>query len=185
MKIYCHKCKENLSSTIQDKFEQFEVGRIVCPKCKTKQKRYLSESDMLIYFLISALAYILLFTIIMLLFDKTDFGLITWILVAIIFIIGLIFMKQTSIYIYNNALFKKEIKDISIEEDKDVIRKRMRWQFIMFMLLALFTGTSKGMELYFVALILIFAAVVGIKIYLSLKNEKEAANLIISKRNLK
>lgn len=181
MKICCNKCKENISLTIQERFEQFEVGRVICPKCKTKQKRYLSESDMLIYFLISALSYILLFTIIMMLFNQFDFTITTWVLMAIVFISGLIFMKQLSLYIYDKALFKKDFKDIALEEDKDVIRKRMRWQFIMFMLLVLFTGTSGGLEIYFIGLISIFTAVVGIKIYLSLKNEKNAASVKINK----
>ena len=124
---------------------------------------------------------IILGTIIMMLFNQFDFTITTWVLMAIVFISGLIFMKQLSLYIYDKALFKKDFKDIALEEDKDVIRKRMRWQFIMFMLLVLFTGTSGGLEIYFIGLISIFTAVVGIKIYLSLKNEKNAASVKINK----
>ena len=173
MKIKCTQCQEDLSKQIRENFEQYEVGRIVCPKCRKKQERYISESELLMYFGISALSYVLLFTIIMILFEYLGTTPIAFIIIAGLFIIGYYFLKNVSLAIYKNAYFKKDLKNVVFKENKMVIQKRLRWQFIMFMLVALMFGTSSEYTVYFIVAISLFAIIVGIKVYLSIKNERQ------------
>lgn len=172
MKIKCEKCNQDLSKEIRENFEQYEVGRIVCPKCHCKQKRYISEAELLMYFGISALSYVVLFAIIMAIFKSMDITPVSILMVVALFAIGYIVLKNVSLLIYQNAYFKKELKNIAFVEDKTSIQKHLRWQFIMFMLVALMFGTNDEFSVYFIIAIVAFVIIVGIKIYLSIKNEK-------------
>lgn len=181
MKIYCDKCRQNLSREIQTQFEEFEVGRLKCPKCKSKQRRYVSEADLLLYFGVSAFLYVLLFGSIFTLFKLYDFEWFVWLGIALIFVTGFFLMKELGLQIYDKAFFKNDLKFIVQDEKKDEIRKRMRWQFIMFMLVALFVGTQAGNEAPLVVMLILFAIIVGIKVYLCLKNERATLSKIKEK----
>ena len=172
MKIKCTHCGQDLSKDIRENFEQYEVGRVICPKCRTKQKRYISESELLMYFGISALSYILLFSVIMGVFRY--FGTIpfSFIIIVGLFIIGYFFLRNVSLLIYRNAYFKKDLSEVVFKEDKVSIQKHLRWQFIMFMLVALMFGAIPEYSIYFLIAIGAFIIIVLIKIYLSIKNEK-------------
>ena len=173
MKIKCTHCGEDLSKVIRENFEQYEVGRVICPKCRCKQKRYISESELLMYFGVSALSYVVLFALVMAIFKvvgTTPFG---FLLVALLFVIGYFLMKNVSLAIYKYAFFKKDLQNTIFKEDKVSIQKHLRWQFIMFMLVALMFGTNAEFSLYFLIAIGLFVVIVGIKIYLSIKNERK------------
>ena len=172
MKIKCEKCGQDLSKNIRESFEQYEIGRTVCPKCHTKQKRYISESELLMYFGVQALFYVVIFTIIMAILKYIGIIPISFILIAAIFVIGYFILKNVSLLIYEKAYFKQELKNVVFVEDKTSIQKHLRWQFIMFMLVALMFGTMDEYSFYFIVAIVAFVIIVAIKVYLSIKNEK-------------
>ena len=47
MKIYCEKCRQEISSECNKQIENYKVGKVICPHCHYEQKRYLSEADIL------------------------------------------------------------------------------------------------------------------------------------------
>lgn len=172
MKIKCTHCGEDISKEIRSNFEDYTVGRIVCPHCHTKQKRYISESELLMYFGISALAYVLLFSIIVLIYDLVGVNPLAIFLIVGLFIIGYFFTINFASAIYKYAFFKKDLQNIVFKEDKKAIQKHLRWQFIMFMLAAFMLGYDPEFKLYFFIAIIAFTIIVGVKVYLSIKNER-------------
>lgn len=171
MKCTCIKCNKEISKNVDKTIENFEVGRIICPHCKMEQKRYLSESDMLMYFGIAATYYCLLISLFMMIYEIFGFNFITIGVITVIFIISYFILKQITRFIYIKAPFKSNIKDIEIKEDKEAVTKRNRWQFIAFMVVALMMSSQPELFSYYVFLLVAFVSVIILKLYLCLKNE--------------
>ena len=91
MKIYCEKCRQEISSECNKQIENYKVGKVICPHCHYEQKRYLSEADILLYFGISEVLYVLLSLISVFVFRKlgvsaVSIGLLFVLLVASYFV---------------------------------------------------------------------------------------------------
>lgn len=172
MKVECIHCHLDLSKKIQANFEQFECGKVICPHCKKEQKRYISEADLLIYFGFSAVLYCLLLSLVFLVFNLGQISVVTLVLIAILFVIGYFLMKQLINQIYLKAFFKKDLQFKVIEEDAQVVKKRLKWQFMMFMLIALMMSTQPDLIFPFLFMIVAFIIIVMIKVTLSIKKER-------------
>ena len=70
MKVYCDKCNEEISSDIDVKFDKLQIGYFVCPKCHKENKRYISETDLLLYLGLSELFYLILSIITTIIINK-------------------------------------------------------------------------------------------------------------------
>ncbi|MEG0177108.1 hypothetical protein [Anaerorhabdus sp.] len=179
LQLKCEKCKQNFNKSVAAAFEEYKVGYVVCNECKKKNSRYISESDLLMYFVCSATLYTLAVVAIYLLLNLLGsvnvfiiYGIIAFLFVGMFFL-----SKYICYYIYVMAPFKKEWKDKQLDEDAAGIAKRMRWQFIMFLLVALMFGSQPNLIIYCFVLLVAFIAVVGIKVNLCLRNEKAQLNI--------
>ncbi len=176
LKCLCIKCNKDISKNVDKVIENFEVGKIICPHCKMQQKRYLSESDMLMYFGIAATYYCLLISLFMIIYETFGFNIITLSVICILFILSYFVLKQVTRFIYLKAPFKSNIKDFEIDEDKEAVTKRNRWQFIAFMVVALMMSSQPELFNYYVFLLFAFVSIIILKLYLCLKNEYNSIN---------
>lgn len=171
MKENCINCKKEINKLIQKNFDEYIVGRYQCNNCKTKQHRYISELDLMIFFGINSISYALAIFIVFSIFDFVHNIIISSILIFIFFIGLLLFFKFIPIWIYNNPPLKSNWKNTVFTEEEKLISKRMKWQFIMFLLVSFMFGTSKEFTKFFYILIIAFIIIILIKIYLLYKRE--------------
>lgn len=174
MKNYCTKCNHEISKEIEKAIENYECGHIICPHCKTKQKRYLSESDILIYFGITSTFYCLMISILLFIYDLLGISTYSILIACVLFILAYFFLKQVTRFIYEKAPFKQDIKNIEIKEDREAVTKRMRWQFIAFMIVALMMSGEPKLTNEYCFLLIAFIIIIIIKLYLSIKNERNS-----------
>ena len=173
MKVKCINCKTDLNKVITKNFDEYLVGRYECSKCRNKQKRYISELDLMIYFGLSCLSYALSIFIVFTLFNIINDIMISSIIVAIFFI-GLFFLfRIIPLWIYDKTPLKYEWKEYKFSEEEKQISKRMKWQFIMFLIVSFMFGTSNEFTIFFIILIVAFIIITFIKIYLLYKREKQ------------
>lgn len=179
MKIQCEKCHQQLNKAIAKSFEEYQVGFVQCPECNKKNTRYISESDLLMYFACSATLYTLAVLIIYGLFTLLPMigGWMLLVLFALLFTAMYFLSKSLSYYIYVAAPFKKGWQNKKLDENAEEIAKRMKLQFVLFLLVALMFGTQTNLIVYCVILLISFIVLVGIKIRLSLRNEKRELNI--------
>lgn len=170
MKVYCEKCGCEISRDVDSRFEQFDIGHIICPECHSKQKRYISEADLLIYFGVSATFYGIMAIIISTIFSGAGFNLVTGVMIAVLFVFAYWFQKSMSRMQYVNAYLKSETKNKDFGEDKKEVGKRLRWQFLAFVVLALMIGTDPAYIIPFILMVVAFIAITFLKVYLLLKN---------------
>lgn len=172
MKISCENCQKDINAQIQRKFEQFEVGYVTCKECNKNQARYISESDILLYFGISELLYLFLSVVTLLSFYYIGISLYLIPVFLIFLIIGYIIQKRISIYIYVNAPFKKDYMYKSFKEDKQQIQRSTNWQFILFFALAITAVTGTSFQLFFLVISLIAIMITFIKFFACIKKER-------------
>ena len=163
MKINCESCGKPITSQVNSRFEQFEPGRVVCPHCGHKQKRYISEADLLIYLIVLVFIFFLL-----------NWKMQVWILILAVglFVATYFAMKYGSAMLYEKAYFKADIKNKVIQEDVNTVRKRLKTQFILFMLVAFMFGTQPEFIPFFFILITAFLMLTVIKVRLAIRNER-------------
>lgn len=172
MKNYCYNCKKEISKEVEKMIENYEPGHLKCPHCKTKQKRYLSEADILVYFTLVSIFYCLLISLFLFVYDLFGINLPVIIFVCIVFVISYFILKQMTRFIYDKAPFKQDIKNYEIEEDRKAVTKRMKWQFLAFMVVALMMSGTPELAGTYAFLLVAFAIINAIKLYLSIKNER-------------
>lgn len=173
MKIYCENCKKNISGYVERNIDEYRVGYVICPYCKQKQKRYISESDLLLYFAISELFYLVLSIITIILLNLAN-GI--WMMLAIcipLLIIGFIIQRQIIHKIYLNAYGKKEYANIDLKEDGPAIIKSISWQYMLFFALAITFITVSEAKIFFGIMCVISVCLSFLKYYLCIKKEKE------------
>ncbi|MCI5773569.1 MAG: hypothetical protein MR210_03300 [Erysipelotrichaceae bacterium] len=176
MKIKCPKCDHILNKDVAKQFEEFEIGQISCPKCKFKLKRFVSETDLLLYFLCSIILYSLACLLIYTTFDFVQNFWASLIILIIIFTTAFLLTRIFTFKIYENAYFKEDLKNKPYElNEKGNIAKRLKTQFILFMCLVLFFGSQPQFITAFFIFIIVFFVLTFIKFRLCLKTEKMTA----------
>lgn len=172
MKIVCEHCNKDLQKQVYHQFEQFEVGYVICPHCQKKNKRYLSELDIISYFCLSSLMYtfglILVFTM------MNTFG-VTWYVIAItLSVVTFMFfmMKGSCTLIFNKAFFRQNYRDLDMQEDQKNVQRRLKKEFMSFMIIAFVFGTQTYLLSYFPLMLLLFMLVVIWQITRLIQREK-------------
>ena len=171
MKIYCDKCHEDVSSDVDVVFDKLQVGHFICPKCHKENRRYVSETDLLLYLGLSELFYLFISIITKIVMDKFKLSYVTAIAVIAILVIGFIVQKQIDRYVYENAYFKKDRKYKEREEDKDQISRSLVWQSMLFLALTISYITLEEVNVFFLLVSVAAIILTFVKFYLSLKNE--------------
>lgn len=183
LKVLCEKCNKDMNKAVAEAFETYQVGKVKCKTCSKRNTRYISESDLLIYFACSCILYTLAVIAIYFLFNlmTTISPFIIYGIIILLFI-GMYFLTKTiCYYIYEKAPFKSQWKTFEFKEDVEGIKKRLKWQFILFLLVALMFGSQPDLINYAFLLLITFTILIIIKVYLSLRNER---NTVESKKKI-
>lgn len=177
MRIKCEKCGKDISIYVDQSFEQFTIGRIVCPNCNKKQGRWLTHFDLMMYLGISCLFYIAVAYIFM--NAMNILGLKWYVVVAILilYIILYIILKTIDRSIYQKAPFKNSWMNKEIYEDASKVKKTMRFEFTAYLVIVIMIGTGNYSPWLFALLSLLFGVMIFIKSYFLLKNEKTSTKL--------
>ncbi len=173
MKIYCEKCHEDISGECNKNIENYTVGRVVCPKCHHEQKRYISEADILLFFGVSEVFYILFSLLTAFLIKKAGLSPVSILFVIVLIVAFFFASKALSSAIYTKAFFKNEIRNKVFEDDKIAIQRNISWQFVLFFAITItFLTTNEGKVFFGIAMPLA-ASFTFIKLYFQLKYEKK------------
>lgn len=167
MKIYCDKCHEPINIPIDSQFDKFLVGQPICPSCHKQQKRYISESDLLLYMTINECFYLLLTVITSILFNFFKLSYITIIAIIVMLAFGFIGLKNVDRLIYTKANYNKDINNLN--EDKQKIQKSMNWQSMLFFVLVISYVTLNEVNYFFLAISVLSIIFTYIKFRLSIK----------------
>ena len=180
MKILCEKCNQNISVKVDSLFESYSVGKIQCDKCKKLSNRYISEADILLYYGLSEVIYVVISLVTKAFMNSTGF---TWWMMGVIVLVLIAYFflqKQLSRLIYVNAYFKKDFKDYDFKQDPESISKNMKWQFMLFFAIAITYMLEDTAKLFFGVMLILSVLLTFIKFYLALKNEK---NIVLNDPN--
>ena len=174
MKIPCDHCGKDIKKQVRAPFDNFRVGRIKCEHCKNKNKRYISELDLMIGFLFNSFIYAfgVISTLLAYLFLPDVVGIWVTIIVVILILVFAYFSTTYATYaIYRYGYFKEAWKNEIIQEDAEEVAKRMRWQFIIFIAVTLVVGTQFELFYLFLAMYVAIFGVTVVKTYLLHKKE--------------
>lgn len=174
MKIRCEKCKNIINVPINQAFEQNKVGRIECPHCSKKQKRYISEVDLLLYFGLSELVYLAISLITMGIFEFVGVNLSTGLFIFVILFIAYFGLKAISNNIYTKGYFKEKTMYKELDEDVRAVSNNLYRQLIFFFVIAItfITGSSAN-RLFFGILLVVAIGLNFIKFKFALEKELE------------
>ncbi len=172
MKIYCEKCGEDITGECNKAIENYQVGKIICPKCHYEQKRYLSEADILLFFGVSEAFYVLLSLTAVFLFEKLGISPASIIILVILLLLSFFGSKALSSGIYEKAYFKNEIRNKVFEEDQKAIQRNISWQFMLFFAITISYLTISEGRIFFLIAMPFAVIMTFIKLYLQLKHEK-------------
>ncbi|MDY6062910.1 MAG: hypothetical protein SPI53_03890 [Erysipelotrichaceae bacterium] len=169
MKIMCGRCHKDISNKVNDRLNGYNIGKVVCPYCNHHNKRYLSEFDNILYFIVTSIIYSLaIFTIFLCFRIFKDYML--YLVIALIFIGVYFLLKNIGLYIYHYAFFKNGYKDIDLKQDASRI-KSLRIQSIAFVAISFMYGIYPNMLIYYFILLLGFIGISIVKAYFALKSE--------------
>lgn len=175
MKVTCVYCDHDLSKLVGPRFDQYEVGKIICPQCHKENKRYISEYDLMLHFISSIIIYsgCLMLIIGTLLYMSPFIPIYVLIpIILIILVLGFFGIKLSSKYLYLHSYKKNTWMNWNMNDDAKEVSKRMKYQFIMFMLVSFVVGTQKELLLFYAVLILAFVALTIVKAYMCYKRER-------------
>jgi len=153
--------------------DKFHVGTILCPVCNKKNKRYLSEFDLYLYFSVSCLIYTISLQTALLTLDYFLPRSYLWTSVLMILVLVLAYLATTNLakYIYLHAPFKKSWKNHAFDENRIEVTRSINLQFIIFIFVSFLVGTNEN---FFDIYLLMLAAIIiinCIKTYFIRKKE--------------
>ena len=173
MKIYCEQCHEDITLGAERMISNYDVGNLICPKCNHKQKRYISESDILLSFGINEISYYLISIGIIYSFGYSKSIPLTIVIVLCLLLLAYFIQSITNRLIYTKAHFKKAYKDRKIMEDNKTIKKNMNWQFMLFIALSVMFITDTSQPNMFHLLSFACIGLTFVKYFLCLRKEKK------------
>ena len=171
MKIFCDKCGKEITNVVNKTFEENKVGNITCPHCGSKQKRYISETDLLVYLVYQESIYFVLTFVTSQIFMHYKITIPLIILLIILFILAILTTSIFKSNIYLKGYLKKDKMFKAQTEDQEKIARSIRWQFLMFFALAITFFTTTSVYWYFVAMSVIAIGITLVKAIYSAKNE--------------
>lgn len=172
MKVYCDKCGKEITDVVNKTFEENKVGNIVCPHCQKTQKRYLSETDLIIYLAYQEIVYFLLsfVTSQIFIYFKLNIPIIIGFIALFVLTIFATSIFKTNLYF--KGYLKQETMYKSRVEDSDKVARSIRWQFLMFFALVITFFTSTTAYWFFVAASITVIGLTILRAILSARNEK-------------
>ena len=173
MKIYCDECHEDITLGAERMISNYDVGNLICPKCNHKQKRYISESDILLAFGVNEISYYIISVGII-----YSFGYLNSIPLVVLVILGLLVLAYfvqslTNRLVYSKAHLKKAYKDRKIMEDNKQIKRTMSWQFMLFIALSVMFITDSSQQNMFHLLSFACIGLTFVKYFLCIRKEKK------------
>ena len=180
MKVYCSKCNEDISALVDRKFLDYANDKVICPKCQKHQDRYISESDLFLYLLISETSYLLLCGITIFffnLFNKSNFVLL--LLVPFLFL-NLYIMRECGRRIFVTGFPKKEFKNVVFREDAKAIKTGIKYRAIIFFTISVSLLTLTENKLYLLLYVAISVLETFVRYFKAYKKERAIA---LSKMN--
>ena len=173
MKLTCEHCHKNINKHIIYQFGHYKTGHFICPHCQKKNKRYLSELDILLYYSFSSILYAaaLMLTVTLMNLYGTTFAIIlfTLVMVTVLFFI----LNWIALKIYEKAWLKNAWKNYTFDENSDKIAKKGNRQFWIIMLTAFVFATQKQLIAFYPAVILAITLILFIQIMLLVSKEKD------------
>ena len=143
MKIYCEKCKKDITTNINERFDKNIIGNVICPNCMHKQSRYLSGADLLIYLTSIEIIFWIISLIIFFIYNYVEISFTLIPIFIIILFLLILFTNMIKNNIYLKGLFKKIPINIEFNEDVEKIKKSYRTQFIIFLACIIICITKK------------------------------------------
>ena len=174
MKIYCDKCHEDITAECNKNIENYKVGKVICPKCHYEQKRYISEADILLFFGLSEVSYIIFSLLSVLIFSKMGVNIYSILISISLLVLSYFISKQFSSGIYEKAYFKQDLKYKTFDEDEKAIQRNLNWQFLLFFAITITFITMDEGKIFFGIAMPLAAALSFLKFYLQLQNERKA-----------
>ena len=117
MKVTCANCGKEIQQEAVSRMMSFNVGRVRCPHCRKKDKRYISTFDLYMFsiglIVVYSLAAVTPFLI-------TAFIQGTWLGVLLtmgVVIVLFVLVSQWGRYVYNTGMYKEEWKDYAVKDN--------------------------------------------------------------------
>lgn len=172
MKIYCDKCGKDITDVVSKTFETNMVGNVICPHCQKAQKRYLSETDFLMYLAFQETLYFVLSFITSQLFLHYKVNIWMILIFTVALILSVIATAKFKSIVYNTGLIKNSTMYKARIEDQKKVARSIRWQFLMFFALVITFFTETTAYWFFVAASITVVALTILRAILSARNEK-------------
>ena len=176
MQVNCEFCDQSLKSKVREPFDKFHVGRVICPSCAKENKRYLSEYDLLLYFVGSTLIYSIAVVVInyVLTYYLITHLYISLLVFFLILCAGYFLSDFFAKYIYLQAPKKKIWKNHDFKEDRVPITRRLNIQFMLFIFVSFLHVSQPELSYYNVFLLFLVILFSSSKTYLAYKSEVKA-----------
>jgi len=175
MEIKCIKCSEDLSVYADKKIMEFYVGYITCPKCGKKQARYISESDLLCYLLLSEVSYLILCAITLLIYNLLNQSLFALLILVPLLLVNLYIQKILGRTIYTKGFGKKDFMEFEFKENPELVKKSINYRVIIFFTVSVALLTLNINNLYTLLFIGLSVAETFLRYLKSLNNERKIA----------
>ena len=178
MKVNCEYCQQNMKTKVREPMDKFHIGRVICPNCNKENKRYISEFDLLLYFVVSSIFYFVAVYLAFYILDNIFFDnvLLGMVLFTLLLVVGYFYTDNVAKFIYFRAPYKSEWRNHVFKKEEQLpIARRLNFQFIILIVVSFAIGTQDDkVYLYSLAMValIVFNA---IKAYLQLKNERNEA----------
>ena len=174
MQIKCEKCGNNLSIYVDKKMMQFYIGKITCPKCMKQQSRYISESDLFLYLLLSEVSYLILCAITLLIYNLLNKSLYALFVLVPLLLVNLYLIKIIGRNIYTYAYGKSDFKDHVFCEDSKLVKKSINYRVVIFFTVSVSLLTLNVDNLYTLLFIGLSVIETLFRYLKSLNEEKKA-----------
>lgn len=171
METKCENCKKDIRAEINTSFDTYKIGNITCPYCQSKQQRYISESDLLLYLFFIELLYSVVALIAGYAYEY--FSIYFWLveLAFVSFVGAYFFQKFISKYIYYEAPFKKAFSNKTLEENASQVKKNIGIQFSIFIVLAFGSVIASGYRLELLFFLFSDVIITLLRYILSIRHE--------------
>lgn len=174
MKVNCEHCKKDMTSTVFQTITKNDIGRVVCPHCKKENKRYISELDLMYVFFLNSIIYglvIMAFTFATVLATQESYEMVFWVSIVITLGCCYFFSKWNSTRQYVVGMLKHTWKNKVFDENSEEVGRRMNFNLVIFIFIAIVLGTDAEMFYLFLFMYLAFILITAIKVHLLYKNE--------------
>jgi len=150
----------------------FSVGPLVCPFCKKKQKRVITELDLMLFLLWETLILAIAVSCSYLVVSKSEKLWLYVLICAGILILAWQLLSLGARVIYRYAPFKKAWAYLPYSQNTEEVRKRQRYQFLLVLVIVVVFGTMEEVQWLYWLMVPAVMLINGVKAVLLYRNEK-------------